>query len=142
MVAVPGSLHSQSSRRPRARQPFDRRRIAPQRCAWMGRRGGGDYASRRRDRIFLSGEHFDFLARLDHGRGWWRIYLSGRARCTRRNAEARKETRSDEFFVRSRLDRAPEYRPEDARVARCASHSEAATVIRAFFSLSRRDASL
>src|SRR6266705_5606345 len=112
MVAFFRSLHSQGARRPCARQPFDRRRIRAHSSARLGSCCGSDYAPRRTDRLFFSGEHFDVLARLDHGGGWWWIYLSGRARRSGRNVEARKTTCADEFFARSRTNRGPESRLE------------------------------
>src|SRR5437867_4661290 len=113
MVALLRSLHSQSSRRPRARQPFDRRRIEAHSSARLGSCCGSDYAPRRTERLFFSCEHFYVLARLDHGGGWWWIYLSGRARRPRRNVEARKTTCAGQLFGRLRSDRHPQYRLED-----------------------------
>src|SRR6266480_5989396 len=83
----------------------------------MGSCSGSDDASRRRDRYFLSREGFHFLARLNYGARGWRLFLSGRARCSRRNVEAWKETCSDKLFGGSSLNRDYQYRLENARVA-------------------------
>src|SRR5207249_11346994 len=55
------------------------------------------------------GEHFDLLARLNHGARGWRVHLSGGARGSRRNVEAWKEACSDKLFGGRRIDRASEY---------------------------------
>src|SRR5436189_107131 len=87
--------------------------------------------------------HFDWvLARLDHGARWRRVHLPGDACCSWRNVEARKETRSGKFCGRHRTDRRSEYCFEAAWIARCASRSEAATVIGASLPVSQRRASL
>src|SRR5439155_2573267 len=117
MVAIFCALHSQNSRRPRARQPVNRRWIATHGCARLGWLCLSNQASRRSDRLFLPGESFDVLAWLNHGtrRRW--LSLSGRARGARRNVEAWKGIGRDKLFRGRGVDRDSQHRLESAWVA-------------------------
>src|SRR5439155_19460907 len=144
MVAIFCALHSQNSRRPRARQPVNRRWIATHGCARLGWLCLSNQASRRSDRRFLPGESFDVLAWLNHGtrRRW--LSLSGRARGARRNVEAWEGIGRDKLFRGRGVNRDSQHRLENAWVAIrscfmfCASRTEAATVLRAFVPLPQR----
>src|SRR5213079_273911 len=91
MVFILRALHSQSSGGPRAGESFDWRWFATQRCARLGCRSRSNDSPRWRDWLFLPGEGFHVLARLNHGACWRRIFLSGGARRSGRDDEARKK---------------------------------------------------
>src|SRR5262245_41024264 len=83
----------------------------------MGGGGRSDYSVWRRDRLFFPGEHLYALARFNHGAGWRRVYLSGGARRTWRDVEARKEACFDKLCAGGRFNRGSQSRVATAWVA-------------------------
>ena len=117
VVVVLRSMHPQSSRRPRARQPFDRRRTATLGSGWMGGSGRIHNAPRWCHRLFLPDEHLHLVAGLNYGARRRRVYLFGYTRSGRRNVEAWKEARFDELCAGFRSNRGSQCRVATAWVA-------------------------